>query len=59
MDTTETYALGVQHGDKIGKTLNLVTATVKPVARLAFLGFGVMLLVGMVYPEITKNTPSS
>jgi hypothetical protein len=59
MDTTKAYELGRDHGKKMGAVLGYVAVTVEPVVKLAVLGFGVLILVGVVYPEVTEKRISS
>jgi hypothetical protein len=55
VDSTEAYELGAKHGAKTGKALMFVVKTTAPFAKLTVLGFGVLVLVGAMYPEITKK----
>lgn len=54
MDANGSYDAGRRAGELTGKVLRKTVGSVKPVAKLALFGLGVIVLFGAMYPEATN-----
>jgi len=54
MDTNDSYNAGLKAGQLTSKVFRTTVGSVKPVAKLALFGLGVIVLFGAMYPEATS-----